>query len=505
MKHPSQPFLTANGLTKHFDGVQALKDARFELLPGEVHALMGENGAGKSTFGKILAGVLRPDSGSITLDGKPFRPSNPQRAQEAGVAMIFQELDLFPELTVGENIAIGNHSFRESLWSRHKELECFCRPYLNQVGLHLHTRKLVADLPIGQQQLLAIARALSMQAKILVMDESTSSLTDDTAENLFRLIGQLKNSGVATIYVSHKMDEIFRVCDRVTVLRDGQYIGTRTTKDTDADELIHMMVGRQVNMELDHSSHIGTQELFEANSISTRRLNAISFSLNRGEVLGLAGLVGAGRTEVGRAIFGLDPLQSGEMKLRGQKFTPSGPRNAMRYAVGFVPEDRKSMGLMMQMSVKENMTVATLFQKQRFGIVDSAAENTDYEALRIDTKLKTATPNHAISTLSGGNQQKTLLARWLMLAPEIVFLDDPTRGVDVGAKEDIYGLIEKLASEGRGVIMVSSELSELLRCCDRILVLNEGQLTADLSSQETSQAEIMHYAATPLAQLQAAG
>lgn len=504
MKHSVQSLLTASGLSKHFGGVQALKNAQFELQPGEAHALMGENGAGKSTFGKILAGVLRPDSGTLTLGGKPFAPANPQLAQEAGVAMIFQELDLFPELTVAENMAIGNHTCQEAFWSRHEMLESFCRPFLSQVGLDQDPRELVANLPIGQQQLIAIARAMSMQARILVMDESTSSLTDDAAENLFRLIDQLKDSGVAIIYVSHKMDEIFRVCDRVTVLRDGQYIDTRTTKDTESKELIQMMVGREIDIHPDRHSHLRDEPLFEANSISTPRLNSISFSLSRGEVIGLAGLVGAGRTEIGRALFGLDSLQSGEMKLREQKFAPTGPRDAIRSKVGFVPEDRKSMGLMMQMSVKENMTLATLFQKQSLGFVNSSSENGDYEALQASTKLKTASPDHAISTLSGGNQQKALLARWLMLEPDVVFLDDPTRGVDVGAKEDIYGLIEKLANEGRGVIVVSSELPELLRCCDRILVLNEGQLTADLQSKETSQAEIMHYAATPLAQLQEA-
>ena len=505
MDDAEAPLLSATGLSKHFDGVQALRGAQFDLAPGEVHALMGENGAGKSTFGKILAGALRPDSGRILLAGRPFAPANPRLAQRAGVAMIFQELDLFPTLSVAENIAIGNHACDEGALAPRDRLDRFCRPFLDRVGLTVPARRLVGELPIGQQQLVAIARALSMEARILVMDESTSALSEDAAENLFRVIEQLKSTGVAIIYVSHKMDEIFRVCDRVTVLRDGEHIGTRRVAGTGMDELIRMMVGRDVNRRLTNASHVTPEVLLEARRVTTGVLRSVSFTLRRGEVLGLAGLVGAGRTELGRALFGLDRLRGGRFLLGGRPFAPTGPRGAMRRGVGFVPEDRKDMGLMMQMAVKENLTLATLHRKQFGGVIDFGAENADYEAMRESTRLKTATPNHPVASLSGGNQQKVLLGRWLMLDPDLVFLDDPTRGVDVGAKEDIYGLVEALAAAGKGVLMVSSELPELLRCCDRILVLNQGRLTADLVAGSTSQEEIMHFAAAPTTPLPRTG
>ena len=499
----STPLLSAVNVSKHFGGVNALKNAQFTLCPGEVHALMGENGAGKSTFGKILAGVLHADSGALTIAGEPFVPANPQRAQAAGLAMIFQEIDLFPELSVADNMAIGNHACHEGGWVRRQQLDTFCRPFLDQVGLDVPSARKVGDLPIGHQQLVAIARALSMDANILVMDESTSSLTEDAAETLFALIEQLKTQGVAIIYVSHKMDEIFRVCDRVTVLRDGEVVGTEVVADTSMNALIQMMVGRPVDRLLRNPRHATDTALLDVRGLCTAALTDIDFTLHCGEVIGLAGLVGSGRSEVGRAVFGLDRHLGGTVTCEGRPYAPSGPRKAMMHGTAFVPEDRKSMGLMMQMSVKENMTLAGLHHMQRAGFVRASAERSAYQDQQQSTGLKTASPHHPVSSLSGGNQQKTLLGRWLMQNPKILFLDDPTRGVDVGAKEDIYKIIENLAADRKGVLMVSSELPELLRCCDRILVLNQGRLTATLVSDQTSQEEIMHYAATPINQFEA--
>lgn len=493
--------LRASGVSKCFAGVQALADARFELRAGEIHALIGENGAGKSTFGKILAGVFRPDTGEFSFAGQPFSPSNPQRSQMAGLAMIFQELDLFAELSVAENIAIANHACREQGWVRRTQLADFCQPYLEQVGLSVSPARKVGDLPIAEQQLVAIARALSMDARVIVMDESTSALPENAVENLFVLMDRLKKQGVSIIYVSHKMEEILRVSDRVTVLRDGGYVGTRNAAETDIDELIRMMVGRSVDRRVTNHSHATEEPLLSIEGLCTDRLQSVGLSVHRGEVVGVAGLVGAGRSEVGRAIFGLDRVHSGTISVAGTDYRARAPREAMRRSVGFVPEDRKSMGLMMQMGVRENMTLAALHRTQRGGFVSRSRENDGYNMLKESTRLKTASAEHPVSSLSGGNQQKVLLGRWLLMNPDVLFLDDPTRGVDVGAKEDIYGLIEDLASKGKGVVMVSSELTELLRCCDRIFVLNQGRMTAELVAAETSQEEIMHYAASPLEQL----
>ncbi len=492
---PEERLLVADGIAKHFGGIHALDDARFELMPGEIHALMGENGAGKSTLGKILAGVLQPDCGTMLLEGCPFEPSNPLAAQAAGIAMIFQELDLFPALSIAENIAIGNRACSTGGWVRHGKLDEFCRPFLEQVGLQKPAGCAVGDLSIGHQQLVAVARALSMNARILVMDESTSALTEDAAENLFVLMRALRDRGVSIIYVSHKLDEIFHVCDRVTVLRDGRFVGTRMVADTSREELVSLMVGRGLDQKLRNRSHAGAQPLLELQQIGTRSLSNASFTLHRGEVLGFAGLVGAGRSGIGRALFGVDRVTTGACLLHGEPYEPRSPRNAMCRSVGFVPEDRKGMGLMMQMGVRENMTITTLFRAQRFGVIRGNHERTRFGTFAEKTRLKAAPPGLPVATLSGGNQQKVLLARWLMLDPEILFLDDPTRGVDVGAKEDIYGLIEALAAAGKGVMMVSSELPELLRCCDRIVVMNAGRMAATLRADETTQEEIMHFAA----------
>lgn len=490
--------LTATGICKHFDGVYALRDAEFALRPGEVHALIGENGAGKSTLGKILAGVLHADQGGLELDGRPFRPAHPREAQERGIAMIFQELDLFPHLTIAENMALANLAFAEGPWVRRPRLEAFCRPFLDRVGLAISPHRRVGELPMGQQQLVAIARALSMDARILVMDESTSALTDDAVSGLFRLIGTLKQSGVSVIYVSHKMDEIFEVCDRATVLRDGECVGTRNLADATIDELIAMMVGREVDRAVGSTSYRTDEVVLDIRKMCTARLHNVSLSLHRGEVLGIAGLVGSGRSELGAALFGLRRRGSGRLRMHQADFHPRRPRQAMRQGLGLVPRDRKTMGLMMQMGVEENATLCRLPGLQRLGFVRRRAERSQFDAIARQTRLKAPGPGHAVSALSGGNQQKVLLGRWLLVNPDVLFLDDPTRGVDVGAKEDIYALIESLARKGASVLMVSSELPELLRCCDRILVMNDGHGVGILDARSTTQEEIMSLAARPL-------
>jgi ABC-type sugar transport system ATPase subunit len=483
--------LLVRNVSKRYGGVAALDHAHFALRPGEVHALMGENGAGKSTLARIVAGVTRPDAAEIFVDGKLAPVESPLDAQRAGIGIIHQELDLFPNLTTGENMVIGNLRFAEGHWAGFARMESFCRPYLDMVGLQCGTREPVANLSIGHQQLVAIARALSMNARIILMDEPTSALFDDAAERLFHLIGGLKARGVAVVYVSHKMDEIFRICDRITVLRDGQTVGTVDTPATSAGEVIRMMVGRDVHLSGRPQREPARGTLLGVEHLCTHKLRDVSFSLHRGEVLGVAGLVGAGRSELGAALFGIDRIASGALTLRGRPLHPGSSGEAMRRGIGLVPEDRKLEGLMMQMSVLENATMAVLRRMTRFGLIESERERQALDPVRRRLALKCASADAPVSSLSGGNQQKALLARWLLLDPEVWFLDDPARGIDVAAKQDIYRIVDELAAAGKGLILASSELPELLRCCDRILVLKDGRVTAEFAAADATQENIM--------------
>ena len=512
------------GITKRYGGVYALKGASFSLRAGAVHALVGENGAGKSTLARILAGSTRADSGAISIHGAPVEIATPLDAQRLGIGIIYQELDLFPDLTAGENIVIGNLHFPEGRLVSFRRMEEFCRPFLRQVGLACGIRQTVATLSIGQMQLLAIARALSMDARILLMDEPTSSLFDDAAERLFGLIAALKQRGVSIVYVSHKMDEIFRICDRATVLRDGETIGTVEMAGTSVNELIRMMVGRELRMTARAARRVAGELVLAVEKLATAKLRDVSFELRRGEVLGIAGLVGSGRSELGAALFGLDRITGGTLRVQGKLHSPRSPRSprdAMASGIGLLPEDRRLEGLMMRMSVLENATLAVLPRLSGLGFIDRRRERASLAPVARQLALNCASPaapvrsceeiswqaeapappsvnpamssifSQPVSQLSGGNQQKVLLARWLLLNPTVLFLDDPTRGIDIGAKQDIYRLIDELAAAGKAIILVSSELPELLRCCDRILVLNEGRVTAHFDAAEATQEKIM--------------
>jgi ABC-type sugar transport system ATPase subunit len=451
---------------KTYGGVHALRGASFALAPGEVHALMGENGAGKSTLAKIIAGSVRADAGTISLDGP--------------AVMIYQELDLFPHLTIAENIAIG----RPIKFSKLNE---FAQPFLDQVGLAINPGTMLGSLRAGEKQLVAIARALASNARIILMDEPTSSLFDDAVERLFRLIADLKQRGVAVVYVSHRMDEIFRICDRATVLRDGVTIGTRVISETTPDELIRMMVGREIFLDKAQKKPILPEVLLSVTNLSTKKLQNISFDLRTGEVLGIAGLVGAGRSEIGAALLGLDPRLGGKILLKGREIHPRSPADAIKLGLALLPEDRKREGLMMQMSVAENAQL----RPANFGFIHAAKEERALAPIFRALTLKAASTSVPVSTLSGGNQQKVLLARCLLANPDVLFLDDPTRGIDVGAKQEIYAIVDKLKQQGKGVLLVSSELPELLRCSDRILVMREGHATATIPASEATQERIM--------------
>jgi ABC-type sugar transport system ATPase subunit len=412
-------------------------------------------------------------------------------AQRLGIGIIYQELDLFPNLSAGENIVIGNLHFPEGRVVSFRRMEEFCRPFLDQVGLNCGIRQTVATLSIGQMQLLAIARALSMDARIILMDEPTSSLFDDAAERLFGLIAALKQRGVSIVYVSHKMDEIFRICDRATVLRDGETAGTVEMAGTNVNELIRMMVGRELRITARSARRPAGETVLTAENLTTAKLKDVSFELRRGEVLGIAGLVGSGRSELGAALFGIDRVESGTLRVQGDVLSPRSPRDAMASGIGLLPEDRRLQGLMMRMSVLENATLAVLPDISALGFIRRGQEDSSLAPVARQLALNYPSPAAPVSQLSGGNQQKVLLARWLLLNPTVLFLDDPTRGIDIGAKQDIYRLIDELAAAGKAIILVSSELPELLRCCDRILVLNEGRVTAHYDTNDATQEKIM--------------
>ena len=487
----SDSLLEVADVQKRFDGVAALRGASLSVRAGEVHALIGENGAGKSTLARIVAGAVKPDRGSFVFDGRRVTIPSPLEAQKLGIAIIHQELDLFPNLSAAENMVIGNPSFPEGMWAGFRSMEVFCRQFLDQVGLACAASGLASSLSMAQRQLLAIARALGMNARLLLMDEPTSSLFDDAVERLFGLIRALRDRGVSVVYVSHKMEEIQRIADRVTVMRDGQTVATRDAASIDATELIRLMVGR----DLDPSTALRTlapgPPVLEVDRLTTGRLHGVSFSLHRGEVLGVAGLVGSGRSELGAALFGLDRILGGAVRLNGTPLGTASPRERMRLGIGLVPEDRRLQGLMMSMSVRENGSLAALERFERLGFLRVAREAAELRDLARQLALTTPSLTTPVSRLSGGNQQKVLLGRWLLLHPEVLFLDDPTRGIDVAAKHDIYRIVAELAESGKAVMLVSSELPELLRCCHRILVLREGRVTAVFDAAEATQEKIM--------------
>jgi ABC-type sugar transport system ATPase subunit len=486
-----ESLLRIEHVNKRYEATRALDDASFSVLPGEVHALMGENGAGKSTLSKIIAGAVLPDSAEIYWQDTPVQITSPLAAQQLGIGIVFQELDIFPNLSVAENIVIGNLQVERRPYVNWRQLAAFCQPFLDEVGFTASARTRAGDLRMGEMQLVAIARALSFRARLIVMDEPTSSLADDAVERLFTVIRRLKANGVAIVYVSHKMKEIGQISDRITVLRDGATIGTRTTHDVTTDEIIAMMVGRELEMRPDRLESKPGEMLLSVEHLSTKKIKDISFEVRRGEVLGVAGLVGAGRSELGEALFGLDRILSGKIRLNGRDIVPSSPREALRAGIGLLPEDRKLEGLMMQMRVRENTTMASLDRFQRLGFIDFRKELALSKPLHHRMHLRATSDELEVGSLSGGNQQKVLFCKWLLADPEIFFLDDPARGIDVGAKQDIYGIIEELSREGKGVVFVSSELSELLQNCHRILVMCEGRCTGIVEARVTSQEQIM--------------
>ncbi len=493
--------LECRNIKKHYGGVVALNGVSWKLLPGEVHALCGENGAGKSTLARILCGITVPDSGDISLEGRPVTWLGPQEARGAGIGIILQELDLFANLSVAENLAIGNARLEASGWISPAALHDAARPLLHDVGLDVDPALPLDHLSVSQWQLVAIARVLGLDAKIIFMDEPTSALTDDAVERLFGLIRRLKERGVAIVYVSHKMNEIFRICDRVSVMRDGEMIATETCANTSIDQVIRQMVGREVTMTRGQRTSELKLPLLKIESLSTRKLRDVSFTLNKGEILGVAGLVASGRSELGRALFGTSPVTAGSMQLENRPYRPATPHDAVASGVALVPEDRQKEGLVSGMSIRQNTTLASLSRYSHGSWVSTDEEQIASKNILSRCRTKLADEELPVSSLSGGNQQKVLIGKWLLTNPKVCFFDDPTRGIDIGAKDDIYRLVAELAGEGLGVIWVSSELQELLANAHRILVFHDGRCMEILDAATTTQEEIMRLATghrTPL-------
>ena len=487
------PVLEMRGIAKAYPGVVALHSVDFSVRPGEVHALIGENGAGKSTLMKILAGADTKDSGQIFIDGKESHIDTPQEAMRLGVSIIYQEFNLVPYMNAAENIFLG----REPA-SVVPGLIDFGRMYsdaekiIDELGVVLDVRTPMNHLSVAQQQMVEIAKATSRKSRIIAMDEPSATLTDHELENLFGLIRRLKAEGVSIIYISHRLEEIFEIADRVTVLRDGELVATKDIAETNRADIIRMMVGRELSDSIPKIAAEARDVALEVRNLNRAGvLHDINFQVRSGEILGIAGLVGAGRTEVARAIFGADPIDSGQIIMNGKPVTIHSPRRAISLGIGLVSEDRKALGLVLGMAVRENISLANLGVLSRLGFIKRRKEREIAESYVKDVLIKTPSIEQAVQNLSGGNQQKVVLAKWLFTKSKVLIFDEPTRGIDVGAKTEIYQLMNRLAAQGVAIIMISSELPEVLGMSDRTLVMHEGRIAGELSGKDATQERIM--------------
>ncbi|WP_353808099.1 sugar ABC transporter ATP-binding protein [Agromyces sp. SYSU T00194] len=494
----SEPILSVEGISKGFPGVQALQDVHLDVYAGEVLVLVGENGAGKSTLMKILSGIYQKDSGSIRFDGREVELTGPLQAQHLGITIIHQEMNLMPDLTVAQNIYIGREPMAGP-FVLEKQLNRKASELLERLGIAIDPKQLVGELTVAKQQMVEIAKALSFDAKVLIMDEPTSALTDTEVETLFTLIDQLKAHGTGIVYISHRMDELRRLADRVTVLRDGSYIGSLTKDEISAPRIIEMMVGRHIDegTRPEAREHLGDPIVLDVKGLSTKSLlKDVSFQLHKGEILGFAGLMGAGRTETARAIIGADPRESGTIEVAGKPAHIRQPADAVKLGVGYLSEDRKLLGLMLEQDVTFNTVLASLgtYANSIGWMSDGKAKSQTKEYVQ-SLRVKTPSINQMVKLLSGGNQQKVVIARWLLRDCDVLIFDEPTRGIDVGAKEEIYRVMRLLAESGKSIIVISSELPEILRVANRIVVMANGRVTGTLRNEEASQEKIMQFAA----------
>lgn len=499
-----EPVLKMEGISKTFSGTTVLKNVDIELYPGEVHALMGENGAGKSTLMKILAGIHSPDeeSGAITYKGEQVNWKDPLTARKMGIGVIHQELNLSPNLSISENILMGTSFPKNRLGMvKWEQVHSQAQEVLTSMDSELKPETLVSALSVAQQQIVEIARALSYKAEVLIMDEPTASLTDKEIDRLFTIINDLRNQGVAIVYISHRMEEIFKVSDRYTVLRDGECIRSGPITETNPDHLVSLMVGRDLKdlFQRGASQYVKTDKQYKPvievkNLSDSTFVKNLSFKIYPGEIVGFAGLIGAGRTELVRSIFGVSDILQGEVLIDGKKVSIKSPIDAIKNGIALVPESRKEQGLFLDMSVKENILMADLQMFTKKGTINWRGLDRIARDYIRNLNIRAASPDQAISGLSGGNQQKAVIARWLSVNPKVLLLDEPTRGVDIGAKTEIHKIISELADAGLAVLMISSELPEVLGVSDRIFVMHEGRITGELEKKEATQEKIMHYA-----------
>ncbi|GMV99067.1 MAG: ribose import ATP-binding protein RbsA 2 [Candidatus Hydrogenedentota bacterium] len=499
----SEFVLEMRDIVKRYPGVLAVDHGQLTLRPGEAHCLVGENGAGKSTLMKILSGAVQADSGEIRIGGEKVTIHSPHHAQQLGVSMIYQEFNLSPYLSVAENIFLGREPrINRTPFINWKKLFGDAEAILRQIRVKLDVRKPIYELSIAQQQMVEIAKAISFNSKIIVMDEPSATLTDHELQALFDLIANLKQQGIGIIYISHRLEEIFTIGDRVTVMRDGQYVATKAVGDTSREDIITMMVGRELKNEYPKETFQRGRERLRIEGLQRNgAFSGVSFSLHEGEIVGLTGLVGAGRTEVARAIFGADRIDGGSIQLDGKPVSIRSPQDAIRNGIGLLTEDRKNQGLILGMAVRENTTLANLRALVKRIFISGRQERTVAEGYVKDLRIKTPSIEQTVQNLSGGNQQKVVLAKWLFTKSRILIFDEPTRGIDVGAKVEIYKLMNELVRQGVCIIMISSELPEVLGMCDRILVMHEGRLAGELARNQASQEAVMHLAMgqTPLA------
>ena len=492
---PANPVLEVRGVTKSFPGVRALKGVSLTIRPGEIHALVGENGAGKSTLMKILAGAYRPDGGQVLLDGKAVHFHTPHEARAAGIGIIYQELTVAPNLTVAENVFLGSEPRKFGFIKDTAEMERRTQEVLDRLGAGFKANRRAAHLSVAEQQQIEIARALFYRSRILVMDEPTAALSDRETDRLFDVVRQLRADGLAIIYISHRMAEIYDLADRLSVFRDGEFVGELERPEFSSERVIEMMVGRRLEDFYKRNERAVGDRIFEVSDLGDgERVKSASFQLRRGEVVGLAGLVGAGRTELARLIFGADKKRTGEVWLDGKKLTIDHPLDAVRAGIGYVPEDRKLQGVFLQMSCRDNIAMNILGRTATLGVLNSRSINERANGQAKSLRVRAASLATKAGGLSGGNQQKLLLARWLEINPRVLILDEPTRGVDVASKAEIYGLIQQLVENGMGVLFISSELPEIVGICDRVLVMREGEITGEVGGEsgiEITQQNIM--------------
>lgn len=490
------PLLEMRDISKYFPGVTALDGAKFTLHTGEIHALLGENGAGKSTLMKILSGVYKKDAGEILLSGDVVEIIGPRQAQQLGISIIHQELNLVPELTVMENMYLGREPAGLLGWVDFDTMKRDAETALTELGTEIHPETKVAALSIGAQQMVEIAKALTFKSKILIMDEPTAALTARETEHLFTIVRKLAAAGVGIVYISHRMEELFELSHSITVMRDGRYVDTVKTEETSFEQLVRLMVGREVTTRFPKEPVQPGEEVLRVEHLTRKGvLEDVSLSVRAGEVVGLAGLMGAGRTELARVIFGADPMDSGEIYVAGKKQRIRRPADAIESGIGLITEDRKHQGLVLGLPVGDNMSLASLEKVSSGGFIDGSKEETIIQGYIEKLKIRTPNAGQIVKNLSGGNQQKVVIGKWLATNPKVLIMDEPTRGVDVGAKAEIYQVMNMLAASGVGILMISSELPEILGMSDRVLVMYRGRITGEMTVAKATQEKIMAYAA----------